>query len=166
MRPVTVFGHPLHKTLTDIPVGLWIMSLVAQWVATATGSELWWTLAFWNLLAATAASLPIGIIGTIDFLRIPRESAAKATAVYHALSAGTAAACFAASLLAQGGPNPPQPNEVFLVLALSTAGVFFLGIAIRYGQELILRYGIGRMAAIAYAGPERRARPREVVHGR
>lgn len=165
MRPVTVFGRPLHQTLTDIPVGLWVMSLVWQWVATATGSELWWTLAFWNLLIATASSLPVGIVGAIDFLRIPREAPAKATAVYHALSAGTAAACFTASLLAQGGPNPPQPNELFLVLAMSTAGVFFLGVAIRYGQELILRYGIGRLALMPYRGPERRARPREVVHG-
>ncbi|MBI4423427.1 MAG: DUF2231 domain-containing protein [Elusimicrobia bacterium] len=164
MKLLTAFGHPVHQSLTDIPVGLWIACFVWQWVAQVAGAEFWWAVAFWTLLAGLVAALPVAATGLYDFLRIPREHPAKAVAIYHLVTNGAATVCFAGSLLAQSGPNAPEPQNLFATLASSTLGVVLLGVGSWYGGELVLRYGIGRLVPEPYLGPERRARPREMVH--
>ncbi len=37
LHGTTVIGHPLHPTLTDVPVGAWTAGLLADWLFVATG---------------------------------------------------------------------------------------------------------------------------------
>jgi uncharacterized membrane protein len=65
--PASIAKHPLHPMLITIPVGLWVFSLIADFIAIGTGNLVWVLVAFYTLVGGEIGALVAAIPGFIDF---------------------------------------------------------------------------------------------------
>jgi uncharacterized membrane protein len=72
---VTIAGHPLHPMLVTLPIGLWVFSLVADFVFVSTGDDRWGATAYFTLGGGIVGALLAAVPGLLDFLGLhePRE---------------------------------------------------------------------------------------------
>jgi uncharacterized membrane protein len=72
---VTVAGHPIHPMLVTLPIGLWVFSLVCDFVSLGTNDPGWEVTAYLTLGGGVVGALIAAIPGLLDFLGLhdPRE---------------------------------------------------------------------------------------------
>jgi uncharacterized membrane protein len=78
----SVAGHPVHPMLVPIPIGLWIFSLVADFVFVSNGDPRWAAAAYFTLGGGIVGALLAAIPGLVDLLGL-RDSRAQRIGVYH-----------------------------------------------------------------------------------
>lgn len=144
MRGLRLGGHPVHPILTDFPMALLVTSVLWDAVALVTGEAVWWTVGFWTLAVGVAALLPTAVTGMWDFLALPQDSPAGPTALRHMVVVLAAGSLYVASLLARGGPSPPEGGALVLAPVLSGVGLVGLAAGGRLGGALVFRHGVGR----------------------
>lgn len=140
-NPVRFFGHPLHPPTTHLPVGLLAGSVVWDVLGLATGTEVWWQVAWWSLLLGLAASLPTALTGLLEFAALPSDDPASSRAVLHMVSALAAVGLFGTSAALRMGV--PEPGRATLVVAVSGLGLVGLLVAGWSGGEMVFRHGVG-----------------------
>ena len=64
---VTVGGHPLHPMLVTLPIGLWVFSLVCDFVFVSNGDTRWETTAYFTLGGGIAGALLAAIPGSARY---------------------------------------------------------------------------------------------------
>lgn len=80
--PAQIAGHPIHPMLVTIPIGLWIFSLVCDFIARgAAAPETWQAAAMYSMVGGILGALAAAVFGLTDLLSLP--SGPKATAVKH-----------------------------------------------------------------------------------
>jgi uncharacterized membrane protein len=65
---ITVAGHPLHPMLVTLPIGLWVFSLVCDFVFASTGDVRWQTTAYFTLGGGLVGALLAAVPGLLDLL--------------------------------------------------------------------------------------------------
>lgn len=65
---VTIAGHPLHPMLVTLPIGLWVFSLVCDFVSLSNGDARWETTAYFTLGGGIVGALLAAVPGLLDFL--------------------------------------------------------------------------------------------------
>src|SRR5687767_7596423 len=81
--PANVAGHPIHPMLVTIPIGLWIFSLVCDFIAMRSASpETWNVVALYALVGGIVGALVAAIPGLIDLVSL-RDPAIKKTGLIH-----------------------------------------------------------------------------------
>lgn len=81
--PANIAGHPIHPMLVTIPIGLWIFSLVADFVALRSGSPQTWSIvAYYSMIGGIVGALAAALPGLIDLLSL-KDRAIKKTALIH-----------------------------------------------------------------------------------
>ena len=69
--PANVAGHPIHPMLVTIPIGLWIFSLVCDFIAMRSASpETWNVVALYALVGGIVGALVAAIPGLIDLVSL------------------------------------------------------------------------------------------------
>ena len=81
--PAQIAGHPIHPMLVTIPIGLWLFSLVADFIARGSSTPENWHNAALNtmvggLIGALCAELP-GLVALLSL----EDRAIKGTAIKH-----------------------------------------------------------------------------------
>ncbi len=80
--PASVARHPIHPMLVPIPIGLWLFSLVCDFIYRfGSGDTVWYTVASYNLVAGIVGALLAAIFGLIDMRALPPH--VKKTATTH-----------------------------------------------------------------------------------
>jgi uncharacterized membrane protein len=79
---VSIAGHPVHAMLVPIPIGLWIFSLIADFVFISTGDPRWAATAFFTLGGGIIGALLAALPGLVDLIGL-RDSRAQRIGVYH-----------------------------------------------------------------------------------
>jgi uncharacterized membrane protein len=79
---VTVAGHPVHPMLVPIPIGLWVFSLICDFVFISTGDPRWAVTAYFTLGGGIVGALLAAVPGFIDLLGL-HDSRAQRLGVYH-----------------------------------------------------------------------------------
>lgn len=127
----TWLGHPLHPTLTDIPIGAWTSSLLLDSVGGRQGRR------SADLLIAIgiAAAVPTAASGIADWG--DTQVGERRVGVVHAAANTTALALFCASLVARRGQRRRR-GVVFSVL-----GTAALGAGGYLGGHLSYALGVG-----------------------
>ncbi len=137
LHGTTLLGHPLHPAVTDIPVGAWIVGIVADWVALGTGA-----------LPASAGNLAlaVGLAGAVlsaasgytDFHETFGHE--RRVAITHGLTMTVVVVLEAISLALRwgGGSNVHLPAVILATVALA---LMFFGANLG-GQ---LSFGMGTM---------------------
>jgi uncharacterized membrane protein len=79
---VSVAGHPVHPMLVPIPIGLWVFSLICDFVFISTGDPRWAVTAYFTLAGGIVGALLAAVPGLIDLLGL-HEPRAQRIGVIH-----------------------------------------------------------------------------------
>lgn len=79
---ITVAGHPIHPMLVTLPVGLWVFSLICDFVFIYTGDSRWAVAAYFSLGGGIIGALLAALPGLLDFLGL-HDARAHRVATYH-----------------------------------------------------------------------------------
>jgi len=81
--PAQIGGHPIHPMLVSIPIGLWIFSLVADFIAMRSGAaETWHAAALYTMVGGIVGALAAAIPGLIDLMSL-KDPGVKSTGIKH-----------------------------------------------------------------------------------
>lgn len=79
---ITVAGHPIHPMLVTIPIGLWVFSLICDFVFIYTGDTRWAVTAYFTLGGGIIGALLAAVPGLLDYLGL-HEARAHRVATFH-----------------------------------------------------------------------------------
>ncbi len=135
-------GKPSHPPLTDVVVGAYTVG-VAMLIAGACGLEQE-AMAKGALLAISGGLIvtpPTALTGSLDYLALPRRSAARTLALYHLVVMVIATLLFAATWVAQRpGYLDGEVTVLGLVVGVVAFGVLVIGGTL--GGALAYVYGV------------------------
>jgi uncharacterized membrane protein len=81
--PAQVAGHPIHPMLVTIPIGLWLFSLVCDFIALQSAEpETWAAASLYAMVGGLIGALAAGLPGLIDLVSL-KDSAIRGTALKH-----------------------------------------------------------------------------------
>lgn len=134
LHGTSVFGHPLHPALTDVPVGAWTVGVLADWMFVATGRvpPVAGDLA---LAVGLAAAVLAVVTGYTDFHDTAGHE--RRVAVVHGLTMTAVVVMETLSLIIRLGSPGGRTGAV----ALSTIAWLILVVAAYVGGHLT--FGIG-----------------------
>jgi uncharacterized membrane protein len=152
--PASIAKHPLHPMLVPLPLGLWIFSLVCDFIY-VLGWGGWDEIAFYTMAGGIIGALLAAMPGMLDYrsLTTPRV---KNVAMAHMLINLVVIGLFAVNL----GLRTQYPPGTGVLILLSAIGVLLLGISGWLGGELVYIYGV---AVEPHSDAPRRERERERV---
>lgn len=81
---VRIANHPVHPMLIPFPIGLWIFSLVADFIYRANGNPAWSSVAYYSMAGGIIGAIAAAIPGFVDYLNM-KPSRIKSIAVRHML---------------------------------------------------------------------------------
>lgn len=146
-RPLSLvagpYGHPFHPILVTVPIGAWVTSLVldAGSLAGGEGASGLARASAWAIATGVIGAVVAAVFGVMDFLRIPRGTAAARVALAHlGLNVGVVLA-FGVSWGWRAGRGLAEPVDAGLVV-LSVAALVVLGLSGWLGGKLTYTYGV------------------------
>src|SRR5678816_4659510 len=80
---VAIKGHPLHPLLVTIPVGMFVLALVADIVYIRSANPTWFAISYWSSIIGIIAALVAALAGFGDYFTMARYSRAKNIATVH-----------------------------------------------------------------------------------
>lgn len=81
--PAQIGGHPIHPMLVTIPIGLWVFSLVCDFIARGSATpQNWATASLYAMVGGVIGALLAALPGLIDLLSL-RDKAIRKTALIH-----------------------------------------------------------------------------------
>jgi uncharacterized membrane protein len=136
--PASIAGHPIHPMLVTIPIGLWIFSLVCDFVGMGGGANpAWATVAFYCIGGGIVGALLAALPGLIDLLSLP--AGPRSTALAHMGINLTVVALYVVNFwMRMGAPDKPG-NLVWL----SLVSVLLLAASGWLGGKMVFEHGIG-----------------------
>lgn len=121
-------GHPLHPTLTDIPIGAWCVSTVMDLLGSDSAADA-------SLAIGVVAAVPTALAGMADWSDTQGQQ--RRNGLVHALANTVALTCFTGSLLAR------RRDSRGWGMLLSTVGLGLASGSAWIGGELVYRLGQG-----------------------
>ena len=79
---ISVAGHPIHPMLVTIPIGLWVFSLICDFVFLSTGDSRWAVTAYFSLGGGIIGALIAALPGLFDLLAL-HDAKARRIGTYH-----------------------------------------------------------------------------------
>ena len=135
-----LFGHPVHPMVVVLPLGLFIMAVVADVIYLWTGRGAFATVAYYDIAGGIVSGLLAAIFGLIDWLAIPRGTRAKSIGLYHGAGNVVVVALFATSWWLRR-QNAAIPDTT--AFAAGVAGLLLGAVTGWLGGELVDRLGVG-----------------------
>src|SRR5213080_3920513 len=81
--PASFKGHPFHPILVPLPIGLWIFSIVSDFIfKLGWGSPVWNDVAFYTLAGGIIGALIAAVPGFIDLTGLTNPKT-KSIAIWH-----------------------------------------------------------------------------------
>jgi len=153
--PANIAGHPIHPMLVGIPIGLWLFSIVCDFVSlSANADPAWSTVAFYTMAGGVVGALLAAVPGLIDLLSLPETP--RRTALVHMSINLTIVALYVINLwLRYRGTDSNAP------LWLSVIAVAMLAVSGWLGGKLVYVYGVSVGPAPDFAEEKRPARERD-----
>lgn len=135
-----LFGHPIHPMLIVLPLGLFIMAVVADVIYLSTGRTAFATVAYYNITGGIVTGLLAAIFGLIDWLAIPTGTRARSIGLYHGAGNVIVVAVFTISWWLRR-QNVFVPDTA--AFATGVAGLLLGAVTGWLGGELVDRLGVG-----------------------
>jgi uncharacterized membrane protein len=141
---VTVFGHPLHAILTDLPIGCFVLAFIWNIVALLVNAQPWYAMTFWAMLTGIILVVPTALVGLLDYTKVlERRHPGRGTATFHLIANVSAATFFLASLILRGGPGLLGGPARFGTFVLALIGIALLSLGGYLGGHLVYHHGVG-----------------------
>src|SRR5262245_26894558 len=155
--PVSISKHPLHPMLVVFPIGLWVFSLISDFVFLVGRDARWNDVAFYTMAGGLIGALLAAVPGFFDMFSIADKKVGK-IAWNHMILNLIAVVIFAVDFYLRFR----NPGAIFRVV-LSVVGVLFIAISGWLGGEMVYVHGMGVQKQSAGA---RREEPRKAQGGR
>jgi uncharacterized membrane protein len=155
MNRVSIAGHPIHPMLVTIPIGLWIFSLVCDFVFAGTGDTAWQTTAYLTLGGGIVGALLAALPGLVDLLAL-HEGTERRVGVTHMILNLAIVAIQAVNFWLRSAPD----YNSTLALGLSVVAVAMLVISGWLGGQLVHVLGVTQPHRDANATQSDRLHPR------
>lgn len=137
--PASIGGHPIHAMLIVFPVGLFIFSLICDFISTRSADPATWALvALYTMVGGFIGALAAAIPGLIDLLSLA-DKAIKKTAITHMSINLLAVALYAVNIWVRVNSNTNTGTP----LLLSIVGVALLAVSGWLGGKMVHEYGVG-----------------------
>jgi len=141
---VTVFGHPLHAILTDLPIGCFTLAFIWNIVALIANAQPWYAMTFWAMLTGLILVVPTALVGLLDYAKVlERKHPGRGTATFHLVANVSATLFFLLSLIFRGGPGLLGGPARFGTFILALVGVALLSLGGYLGGHLVYHHGVG-----------------------
>jgi len=125
--------------LIPIPIGLWLFSLVSDFISIFRGGDVFWNnVAFYAMLGGVIGALLAAVPGFIDWLSL-KEPRVKSIGLWHMVINLIVVGLFGFNLWLRTGSSP----DARLPFALSVISVVLLGISGWLGGEMVFKHGVG-----------------------
>lgn len=153
----SIAKHPLHPMLVVFPIGLWIFSLIADFIFLLGGDVGWNDVVFYTIAGGLVGALVAAVPGLFDMFSISDPKVGK-IAWNHMILNLIAVAIFALNFYLRIG----NTAGATLPILLSVTGVLFIAVSGWLGGELVYVHGMGvqRQSAGAAAYERRKAQAR------
>ena len=136
--PASFKGHPFHPIIVPLPIGLWIFSIVSDFIfKLGWGSPVWNDVAFYTLAGGIIGALIAAVPGFIDLIGLQNPKT-KSIAVWHMFINLLAVALYCVNfwLRTQRAPGDNLP------ILLSAIGIGLIIISGWLGGELVYVRGV------------------------
>jgi len=141
---VTVFGHPLHAILTDLPIGCFTLAFIWNIVALIANAQPWYAMTFWAMLTGLILVVPTALVGLLAYAKVlERKHPGRGTATFHLVANVSATLFFLLSLIFRGGPGLLGGPARFGTFILALVGVALLSLGGYLGGHLVYHHGVG-----------------------
>ncbi|WP_419805040.1 DUF2231 domain-containing protein [Terriglobus sp.] len=134
-------GHwlhePLHVVMTDVPVGAWSVTVIADGIGALTGRDSMDKVADVSLVIGLLGAAGAAVTGMVDWSEIKQEKPRRIGST-HALLNVAATGLFAAALMTR-----PKHGKRTLGRALAMAGYVVVSVSAHLGGNMIYEHGIG-----------------------
>jgi uncharacterized membrane protein len=137
--PASFKGHPFHPIIVPLPIGLWIFSIVSDFIfKLGWGSLVWNDVAFYTLAGGIIGALIAAVPGFIDLTGLTNPKT-KTIAIWHMIINLLAVALYCVNfwLRTQRAPGDNLP------IVLSAIGIVLIVISGWLGGELVYVRGVG-----------------------
>ena len=131
-------GHPFHPIIIPLPIGLWIFSIVSDFIfKLGWGSPVWNDVAFYTLAGGIIGALIAAVPGFIDITGLTNPKT-KTIAIWHMMINLLAVALYCVNfwLRTQRAPGDNLP------ILLSAIGIGLIIISGWLGGELVYVRGV------------------------
>lgn len=135
---VSIRKHPLHPMLVPVPIGLWVFSLVCDFIHHGTGNVVWSTIALYSLVGGIIGALLAAVPGMLDLYNL-QPSAAKRIGLYHMGINLSLVTLYVINYLWREHTFAAAMGPVIL----SLFSVIVLAVSGWLGGEMVYRYGVG-----------------------
>lgn len=137
-------GRPLHPMIAAMAIGAWVAALGFDAVSWVSDTEWVYARGAWLLTGlGLGAGLVAALLGLIDLLAVPRETAAFRTGVRHLAAADVAIVFFAISFAVRNQSDFAfHDSATPLAIALSVVGLASLSVGVWLGTALTYEHGV------------------------
>ncbi|GAB3776424.1 hypothetical protein GCM10028796_53910 [Ramlibacter monticola] len=116
--PAQIAGHPIHPMLVPIPIGLWIFSLVCDFLAMGSSAPAAWaTTSFYAMVGGIIGALAAALPGLVDLLSL-RHTPIRPTALKHMGLNLTIVALYVVNVWIRRDQAAAAPGGTALLLSL------------------------------------------------
>ena len=136
--PATIAKHPFHPMLVVFPIGLWVFSLVSDFVFLLGGDARWNDVAFYTIGGGLIGAVLAAVPGFLDMFSISDKKVGK-IAWNHMILNLIAVVIFAVTFYLR----LHNPAGAPLPIVLSVAGVLFVAVSGWLGGEMVYVHGMG-----------------------
>ena len=137
--PASIRNHPIHPMLIVFPIGLWVFSLICDFIYHAGPHNMFWKgVAFYTISGGVIGAILAAIPGFVDYLSL-RDRRTKRVATTHMVLNLIVLALFVFNLGIRFNGAPE--NELFGVI-LSVVGIALLSVSGWLGGSLVYLHGV------------------------
>jgi uncharacterized membrane protein len=156
--PASIAKHPLHPMSVVFPIGLWIFSLISDFVFLLTDNSVWSDVAFYTMAGGLIGAVLAAVPGFFDMFSISDKKVGK-IAWNHMILNLIAVVIFAVDFYLRLG----NTARAIFPIVLSVVGVLFIAVSGWLGGEMVYVHGMGvRQQSLGAA----REAPRKAQAGR
>jgi uncharacterized membrane protein len=153
--PASIAKHPLHPMLVVFPIGLWVFSLISDFVFLLGGDARWSDVAFYAMAGGLIGAVLAAVPGFFDMFWISDKKVGK-IAWNHMILNLIAVVIFAVDFYLR----LRNPAGAIFPIVLSVAGVLFIAVSGWLGGEMVYVHGMGVQQQSAGSTREERRKAR------
>ncbi len=137
--PASIAKHPIHPMLIVFPVGLWIFSLICDFIYLGGApASVWSKVAFYTMVGGFVGALAAAVPGLIDLLSLIDRQVKKIALLHMAINL-TVVTLYAVNIWLRTS----DPNNLGVCIVLSVIGVGMLAVSGWLGGEMVHVHGVG-----------------------
>jgi uncharacterized membrane protein len=139
--PAQIGGHPIHPMLVTIPIGLWIFSLVCDFIAMRSGTPgNWATASLYAMVGGILGALAAAVFGLVDLLSL-RKTPTFPTGLKHMALNLTIVVLYVINAWTRWQTTDAAPDGTSLVLSI--VAIALLLVSGWLGGKMVYERGVG-----------------------